>query len=188
MRANYLVVGFLFCVSGVAWAGDKEVLRDACGAIKLAVKRNQCFDAIENLSTKQEPPPLVVLQEPEKQSEEPVQLNTRAMIECETFEFSELNSLSASQLIALSCSYDQGFSNHTSSAQIAKNDRTRGPGMQAALIRTYVGKAEKCMNAGEKVSDLLFRKYPKQKKDCSKIPGFKPRGGDSWDGLINPTQ
>ncbi len=45
-----IVVIFALSIPQFACANEKDILRDACAAIKQAPKRNQCFTAIESLA------------------------------------------------------------------------------------------------------------------------------------------
>jgi hypothetical protein len=159
--AGKLAAFLFFCVAipADASSADKDILRDACSAIKQTSKRAQCFDALDRITVTQ-PVPAAPPPEPEK----PMMLNTRAMTQCQPFEFAELDSLSKGDAVALYCSYDQGFRNWLKDGKAQTNLAT-----QRAMLYT----AERCINAQTKVTDLLHRKFPTETADCSKVIGYK---------------
>lgn len=148
------------CVLGVSSANDKDALREGCSALKDKAKRTACFDAIERLSTTAPPTPVEQKASPAATTDlapakKPLLLNTRVWMNCEAFDFAELNSLSGEELKAISCSYDMGFSEGT------KWGDTR--------------KMERCINNNMKVSDMLTRKFAGNKAQCSDMIGWKPQ-------------
>jgi hypothetical protein len=164
MRLLSTVLLALSCASA-AHASDKDILRDACGALKAAAKKSQCFDALDRLSPPPASTPAPKTPEPAKASV----VNFRAF-ECQRFEFSELDSLSKTDLEAAICSIDAGYrmSNESSDAFIAKQS---DPRIKAVLLQRQIGKMEQCRSERTKASDLFLRKFPNDTLDCSKLPG-----------------
>lgn len=174
MNCQIFLVALLMLSTTVSFGApeDKETLREACLLVKEKVRRTQCFDALDRLSqpaksTIESTTAPIAVPKPK-----PMTLSIRGL-ECENHEFSELNSLTADETISLYCSFEQGAYDATASARQAR-DRGGDPGTAAALIRSNIARAQRCMNAQGRVMDLLRRKFSSELSamDCKRVVGY----------------
>lgn len=170
MRLRFLILAIAISNTAVAaTADDKDLLRDACVALKDKVKRSQCFDAIERISQSAVPAPIEQKAPPEPKKEMPIFINTRAF-SCEPFEFSELNSLSEDQALGLYCGYYQQHNNEVANGKAASSESD--PGRKLALLQSVTRKMRLCTNTIEKMMDFMKRKFPNNSLDCTKVVGY----------------
>lgn len=165
MRKSLTILFLLF--SGSALAGDKDILRDACSALKPAAKKSTCFDALDRITT---PLPQVaaVPAKPTQSPDRKLKLSLRGM-QCESIEFAELDAMPADELEGLYCSYDLGFksSEKVNKQMMEKHDGS--PNVQAVLLQRHIATMERCMRGTTKSGDVFRRKFPEMKTDCSKL-------------------
>lgn len=158
-RATFILA--LFSVS-ISCASDKDILRDACGAIKAPASRSRCFDALERLSAPQTPP----------QSESGIpavyKLSSRAL-ECAPIEFSEIDVMPRDELEGLYCTYVAAIKISDASSKKALDGATE-PSVRAALLRQQLSVSTQCTRGMSKSMDVIQRKYPGSRPDCSKLP------------------
>jgi len=147
-----------------AQASDKDILRDACSAVKIANKRSECFNALERISTSSSKTPAVAT----TQQPATLKLNSRAFGECAAIEYAEIDSMPRHELEGLYCSYAIG-SDTVSRINNASVEKASDPRIKAALLGDLVRSLERC-NAGlSKALSAFNRKYPGEKPDCTEM-------------------
>nr|WP_315401774.1 hypothetical protein [uncultured Duganella sp.] len=167
-----LLLPLLFLASNAnASSADKDILRDACAAVKPANKKSACFDALERLT-----PQAVVAASPAAPktagADRKLKPSLRG-IQCEAVEFSELDAMPADELEGLYCSYDLGskMSETVNKRMMAKNEGNLK--VQQVLLQSHIATLERCMRGTTKAGDAFRRKFPDLKTDCTKMPKIK---------------
>jgi hypothetical protein len=169
-RTNMKTIGWIiffasFGLPSIAFPGDKDMLRDACSAIKQASKRSECFDALDRLTAKASAPasPLVA-------PVGPLVVNARAFGECAALEYAEIDSMPRAELEGLYCSYLAGADvvRRIGDASIAKQANLS---IKAALMGDQIRRLERCTAGMTKAVEAFNRKFAGEKADCSKMPG-----------------
>lgn len=145
----------------LATAGDKELIQSACAALKAPSKRTSCLDALGRMLA----PP--VAPAPEPALVKPPKLSLRGM-DCEAYEFSEINSFSVNELEALYCSYTAGI-NSSETATNKMIEKYNDPRMEHRFLQIHIKKMEKCMSSQTKVRELATRKFPSSTMECGKF-------------------
>lgn len=177
---NFLAA-FVFLLSSSAMAGDKDILRDACSALKPAPKKSACFDALDRISA-----PVAaavqVIQKPTQSPDRKLKLSLRGM-QCETIEFPELDSMSADELEGLYCSYDLGIKTSDKLSKQFQEKNEGNPRVQVALLERHVAELERCGRGMTKAGDVFRRKYPEMKTDCSKLLQKKSADSTPPEGI-----
>jgi len=164
-----LLMVMLGGLCGSAVASDKDILRDACSALKTSAKRSECFEAIDHISAAQSKTPAENLVEPSQK----LTVNPRAL-QCEHFEFSEIDSFSKNDLESAICSFDAGdrIASSVGEASVAKQS---DPSVKVALLRRQLAHTEQCHSERTKALDVFRRKFGGGMPDCLKMPGkFAP--------------
>lgn len=165
---KYLIALFLFFALAQTASAieDKDVLRDACSGIKASAKRSQCFGAIERLTT---PTLAVPALAPQPTTPTAMKLSSRGM-QCEAYEFSELDSMPREEIEGLHCSYSQGSASYVKISEIEIAKHPNDPRTQSALLTRQVSFLEQCLRGMGKTREVFKRKFAGQKIDCSKMP------------------
>jgi hypothetical protein len=147
-------------------AADKDILRDACAAVKSAPKRSECFDAIERLSAK---PGATAADAKRVATTGPLKVNARAFGECAALEYAEIDSMPREELEGLYCSYSAGanMALRLGDAAVAKQTNLT---VKAALLGDQIRTLDRCTHGLSKAIEAFHRKYPGEKPDCSKMP------------------
>lgn len=103
-------------------------------------------------------------------------LNVRG-VNCEKFEFAELNSMSVEELDKLYCSLKAGdkISEFTIDKQTAKFPE--GDSMRVHLAKQRIIEQRKCTAQQNQIEDIIKRKEQEHKFECSKYKGFDKLGG-----------
>jgi len=135
---------------------DKQILRDACSALKDKMKRSQCFDAVDRVVA--EP---VITKKVEQES--PLVLNLRGM-KCEQYEFTELDQLNKNELVSLYCSYGVGIEISEKSQPVADTNIAK-----RAHLESQIRVLETCSPQRFRLAQLIQKKYPDTKPDCSQF-------------------
>lgn len=154
---------------GSAVASDKDILRDACSSLKVSAKRSECFEAIDHIAAAQSK----LISEAPAMSPQKLTVNPRAL-QCERFEFTEIDSFNKNDLESAICSFDAGdrIASSVGTASVAKQS---DPGVKVALLRAQLARTEQCHSERMKALDLFRRKFGGGMPDCSKMPGkFAP--------------
>lgn len=165
---KYLIAPLLFLALNqpAVATEDKDVLRDACSGIKAPAKRSQCFGAIDRLVAPASAAPALA-----PQSAAPAALKPSLRgLQCEAFEFSELDSMPREELEGLYCSYSQGSASSTKISDIELAKYPNDPRTQVALLNQQVSFLGRCSRGMSKAREVFSRKHPSQKLDCSKLP------------------
>lgn len=156
-----LLTAFL-CAPLIAQASDKDTLREACSSLKNSAKRSQCFDALERLSLAQSPSPATSAAPKE------LKANLRGL-ECERFEFAEIDSLPRDELEALYCSYSLGAKISEKTTKDAEVKHEGHPKVLVALLSRHVSILDRCLGGMAKTRETFTRKFKGEKIDCSKL-------------------
>ena len=146
-----------------AHASDKDILRDACSAMKQAGKRSECFNALERISIAANAKTLPAA--PAKRAD--LKLNPRAF-ECAPMEYSEIDSMPREELEGLYCSYVVG-SDVMHKISNASVERASDPRVKAALLGDSVRNLERCTSGMAKAIAAFNRKHPGEKPDCTEM-------------------
>lgn len=158
-----LVAISLLLYFGFAGASDKDVLRDACGGVKAPQKRAECFDALDRISATPKAQESVPDRLPEV-----LPLSLRG-IQCEAFEFGELDSMKIGELAGLYCSYGQGSSRALDSARKLGEKYPDEPRIRATLLGEGIRTSERCTRGMAKASDVFKRRFQGEKVDCARL-------------------
>lgn len=148
---------------GFAGASDKDVLRDACGGVKASQKRAECFDALDRISTPPKAPEPMHDRLPDV-----LPLSIRG-VECEAFEFGELDSMKIGELAGLYCSYGQGSSRALDSARKLGEQYPDSPRVRSSLLGEGIRSSERCTRGMARASDVLRRRLQGEKVDCAHL-------------------
>lgn len=100
-------------------------------------------------------------------------LNPRGLM-CERIEFTELNTYSPDELEQLYCSYDQAYKTSEQVNQKMMDKYSSDPRMSMYLLKSQLAELKKCTDPQFQVKDLLERKSPDFKIECSKYSIAKP--------------
>ena len=165
----------LCALAQIASAGDKDVLRDACGTLKPASKKSLCFDALERLSA-----PHAAASPAAPAAAAPRAEKLKASIrglQCDAIEFQELDSMSQDELEGAHCSYAAGskISDDVTNKAMAKYEGNLS--IQSALLQKNIGMMERCFKGTTKTGDIFKRKYPDVKIDCTRMPSKSANDG-----------
>lgn len=154
------------CSIQSAFAADTDLLREGCAALRPAIKKNQCLAALDSLVSANVTP------QPKVDPPSKLRPNIRAM-QCEAFEFSELDSFKKDELEAASCSYQLGMEINDKSTEKVIAQQS-DPKVTTMLLQRKIAMLEKCGSGMQKVDNLFQRKFPDAKMDCSKMRRATP--------------
>lgn len=148
------------CSMQNAFAAETDLLREGCAALKPALKKTQCFAALDRLTAAPSAP------QPEPEPTQ-LKLNGRAF-NCEAFEFSEIDSWKKNELESASCSFQLAIDvdEQTTKKLMAQQNDAR---VNVYLAQKNVNTLEKCSTNRSKIDALLDRKYPGTKLDCARM-------------------
>lgn len=165
MKTKILLI-IALCFTQTAFATEADLLREGCAALKTSAKKTQCLAALDSLINSNAPVP------PKAESLAKLRPNLRAM-QCEAFEFSELDSFKKDELESASCSYQLGIeiSDKSTEKVIAQQS---DPKVTTMLLQRKIAMLDKCGSGMQKVDNLFQRKFPDAKMDCSKMRRATP--------------
>lgn len=147
-----------------AQSSDKDILRDACSAVKQAAKRSDCFNALERITAASS----AKITQSAPSSRVALKLNARAFGECSPMEYSEIDSMPREELEGLYCSYVIG-SDTMHKISNASVEKASDPRIRAALLGDSVRNLERCGSGMAKAISAFNRKHPGEKPDCTEM-------------------
>jgi hypothetical protein len=99
---------------------------------------------------------------------EPVvpKLSIRAM-QCQPYEYAELNAMPRRELEGAFCGYVAGFDALKKQVDLSREQYQEQPGVLAALRGDFIQQSQRCTQGIEKTADLLSRKFSATVPDCT---------------------
>lgn len=165
MKKIILTCGIV-AACGLAFGSDIDLLKEGCNALQIPKKRLECNTAIEHIVSSK-------AVAPKADERKYLMVNFRA-IDCEQFEFSELDSYGKNDLEAAICSFDAGDRFKEESSRLVVEKQV-DPVVKTALLRQRLASMQRCQSERIKATQLFSRKFPEAGIDCSKMPGkFAP--------------